>query len=45
MNIYQINISVRYIEPLAWWRFLVKADTRLGELHDIHAGLEKVQLL
>ena len=34
-SIYQIKITLRYFEPAVWRRLLVKANTRLGELHDI----------
>lgn len=33
-SIYRIKITLRHIEPPVWRRFLVKADTKLGELHD-----------
>ncbi len=34
-SIYQIRITLRHIEPPIWRVLLLKADTRLGELHDI----------
>ncbi len=34
-SIYQIKITLRYIEPLVCRHFLVRADTKLGELHSI----------
>ncbi|GMR08808.1 MAG: hypothetical protein BMS9Abin26_1815 [Gammaproteobacteria bacterium] len=34
-SIYQIKITLRHTKPPIWRRLLVKADIRLGELHDI----------
>ncbi len=34
-GIYQIKITLRYIEPLIWRRFQIAGNTKLGELHDI----------
>jgi len=35
MNIYQIKVTLRHINPLIWRRTQVVGDTRLGQLHHI----------
>lgn len=35
MDIFQIKVTLRDIDPPIWRRILVRADTRLGRLHDI----------
>lgn len=40
-NVYQIKISLKYIKPMVWRRFLVEDSIKLPDLHQVIQTVEK----